>query len=157
VEPERALVVSVDSAMAAAWTEEARARRSGAAADGTPANLRAAGAFMGGAMPTEFEGSWAWVLRDLGDGRTRLVERFRLRLDGETSLAGRLGLPLVGFGVFAMLRRQMLGIRDRAEATARERRFAAAEASAAEASAAASVAGAQAGAASPAAPEAMPA
>ncbi len=136
LEPERALVVYVDSGMGEAWAEAARARREGGApGDETPANLRAAGGFMERGGLDDFQGSWAWVLSDLGAGRTRLVERFRVRVAGERSPGSRLGMPLVGFGVFVMLRRQMLGLRARAEATARERRFAEAESSA-EASAA---------------------
>lgn len=140
LEPERALVLSMDTALARAQADAAKARRlGGGGEDATPANLRAAGSFMSGSGLTEFGASWAFVLRDLGDGRTRLVERFRVRVDAEPSPGSRIGLPFLGFGVFVMLRRQLLGIRERAEATARERRFAAAEISAEAAAASSAV------------------
>ena len=64
--------------------------------------------------------SWAFVLEPRDDG-TRLVERFRVTMAPPTSASGRTGgvagfaRSLLGFGVFVMVRRQMLGIRDRAE------------------------------------------
>jgi hypothetical protein len=65
-------------------------------------------------MPA-FAASWAFVLEPLDGGiRTRLVERLRLRAP-----SGQKGMdvfmPAFGFGVFVMVRKQMLGIRDRVE------------------------------------------
>lgn len=81
----------------------------------TPANLRAGGAALDRAMAGDFAASWAIVLVPTASG-TRLVERLRLRME---SAGGRsLPAPLRSvalFGMFAMIRRQMLGIRDRVE------------------------------------------
>jgi hypothetical protein len=68
-------------------------------------------------MPEEFAASWAFALEPLDDGRTRLIERFRVRFDGAAPGFRLIG-PIMGFGVFVMVRRQLLGIRDRAEMTA---------------------------------------
>ena len=61
--------------------------------------------------------SWAFVLEPLDGGRTRLVERFRVRFEGPAPAFRVIG-PIMGFGVFMMVRRQLLGIRERAELTA---------------------------------------
>ena len=84
-------------------------------------DLQAAGAFMTNAQPADFNASWAIVLRPQPDGRTRLVERVRVRFgDPEPGKPWtRYTLPLMGFGVFVMVRRQLLGIRDRVEGTGR--------------------------------------
>ena len=94
----------------------ARERKAaGEAAEATPANLRAAGKMMP-AMPG-FAASWAFVLQPLDEGRrTRLVERFRVRMETPDGPAAGVMANAFGFGVFAMTRKQMLGIRDRAEA-----------------------------------------
>jgi hypothetical protein len=62
------------------------------------------------------------VLEPRPDGHTRLIERFRgwMALPEETSPeAARVGRAVAGkallFGLFVMVRRQLLGIRDRAE------------------------------------------
>jgi len=108
--PERALVLYLDDEMVKAWNAKAGAEH----VETTPANLQAAGAFMTAAQPPEFAASWAFVLQPVGETRTRLIERFRVRF-GEPRPWNRVGLPIMGFGVFAMMRKQMLGIRDRAE------------------------------------------
>ena len=94
----------------------ARAKKAaGEAVEETPANLKAAGRMIP-AMPG-FAASWAFVLRPLDDGRrTRLVERFRVRMPAPEGPAANVLGNVFGFGVFAMTRKQMLGIRDRAEA-----------------------------------------
>ena len=115
VEPERALVLFSDTALV-------KSQALAAAEDFTvgerqvPAGLAASGAFLG-RTPQEFAASWAFSLEPLDDGRTRLIERFRVRFDGAAP-AFRLIGPVMGFGVFVMVRRQLLGIRDRAELTA---------------------------------------
>ena len=64
-----------------------------------------------------FAASWAFVLRPLDDGRrTRLTERLRLRMPAPDGPAATVLGGAFGLGVFAMTRKQMLGIRDRAEA-----------------------------------------
>ena len=112
IEPERALVLYLDNDVVQSWTD-----RHGEHPEGngkTPANLAAAGAFMNAAQPPEFAASWAFVLEPLGEDRTRLIERFRVRF-GEGRAWNRYTLPMMGFGVFVMMRKQMLGIKERAE------------------------------------------
>lgn len=48
-------------------------------------------------------------------GRTRLIERVRVRFGEGDKPWTALTLPFIGFGVFLTMRKQMLGIRDRAE------------------------------------------
>jgi len=115
VEPERALVLYLDSGLARAQAEAARA----ASAEASPPNVAAAGAFMGATSPTEFAASWAFVLEPEAGGRTRLIERFRVRFEQGGQPWTRVTLPVLGFGVFAMVRRQLLGIRARAEQSER--------------------------------------
>jgi hypothetical protein len=109
VEPDHHLVLFMDTELA---REQAR---SAAEADPTPANLRMAGAFMEGAQPTEFAASWAFVLEPVDGGRTRLIERVRVAFGTSDKPWTRFTMPIMGFGVFLMMRKQMLGIRDRAE------------------------------------------
>ena len=77
---------------------------------GRPVNLQAAGALMGTAQPTEFAASWAFVVEPLADDRTRLIERFRIKFDDDDRPWTRFTLPFMGFGVFVMVRQQLLGI-----------------------------------------------
>jgi hypothetical protein len=106
VEPGRSLVLYLDTPLvmsqAAAQGDEA-----------TPAGLKAAGA-MGEATMPEFRASWAFLLEPLSDHRTRLVERFRVWTPVPTPMQ-KLGLPLMGTGVFLMTRKHMLGLKERAE------------------------------------------
>jgi hypothetical protein len=112
--PERALVLYLDDEIVKGWDG---APGGSTEIAGTPANLAATGAFMGAAQPSEFAASWAFVLLPVGEDRTRLIERFRVRF-GEQRPWNRIGLPMMGFGVFVMLRKQLLGIRERAERAA---------------------------------------
>lgn len=109
MEPERALVLFTDTDTV---REQARAA---ADADPTPANVKLAGAFMEGAQPTDFAVSWAFVLEPLPGGRTRLIERTRVRFGQADKPWMRFTMPMMGFGVFVMMRRQLIGIRDRAQ------------------------------------------
>ena len=80
-------------------------------------NVRATGAYLDRAVSGDFAASWAFVL-EARDGGTRLIERFRARMEPPTTASGRampLARAMLGFGVFVMVRRQMLGIRDRVE------------------------------------------
>ncbi len=73
---------------------------------------------MENAQPAEFSATWAFILEELPSGQTRLIERFRVRF-GETDKPWtRYTLPFMGFGVFVMMRKQLLGIKQRAEAVA---------------------------------------
>jgi hypothetical protein len=107
LEPGRSLVLYNDTATLEAQ-EAAAAERGG---DEMPANLRASGAFLGNLGP-QFAASWTFVVEPVPEG-TRLIERFRARMGGGSM--PWLMKPMLGFGVFLMTRRQMLGIRQRAE------------------------------------------
>ena len=112
VEPARAFVLFSDTELierqAAAAAERASAT--------VPAGLAASAAFLR-QTPREFAASWAFVLEPVDGGRTRLIERFRVRF-GQASPAFRMVGPVMGFGVFAMMQRQMLGLAERAVRTA---------------------------------------
>jgi hypothetical protein len=113
LEPNRALVLMVDTDIAKRrWGASAPEAGSGAR------GLEASGKFMQTAMPPDFAVSWAIVLEPLDGGRTRLVERVRGRFGTPTAGSRAFG-PAMGFGVFVMTRRQMLGIAQRAERTPR--------------------------------------
>jgi hypothetical protein len=112
VDAPRALVLYLDDALVK--EQLATSTRNGEPAASMPAGLHVAGAMGEMTMP-DFRASWAFVLEDAADGGTRLIERFRVRA-GEGGLPQRLGMPFMGYGVFAMTRRQMLGIKSRAEA-----------------------------------------
>ena len=116
LDPGRSLVLYADDATVQDQVAAARARKeAGEAIEETPANLKAATRMMP-SMP-EFAASWTFVLTPLNDGRrTRLVERFRVRMPAPEGPAATVMGNAFGFGVFAMTRKQMLGIRDRAEA-----------------------------------------
>lgn len=111
LEPERTLVLRSDTALVEAQAEAARA--AGEGPETATAGVRASGTFLSG-MPRDYAASWAFVLEPLPGERTRLVERFRVRF-ADTSGTPPFVLPLLGFGVFVMLQKQMQGIRRRAE------------------------------------------
>jgi hypothetical protein len=117
LEPERALVLYSDSELIE--TQAAAAREAGT--DGASANVKATGALLENAQPTEFKASWAFVLEPMPGGQTRLVERFRVFFGDSDKPWTRYTLPMMGFGVFVMVRRQLLGIKERVERAARER------------------------------------
>ena len=141
LEPDRALVLYVDGEMAAGWRaardDADRAADAEAAAeavadaaedaaaalanDEIPAGLKASGGMLNTTMPAEFRGSWAFILEPTDDGRTKLIERLRFRFDGPQPVGAELAMEAMGFGVFLMMRRQMLGIRERAERTAQSK------------------------------------
>ena len=115
IEPGHALVLYLDSDMVRSQAAAAKANRAEAHAAATPVNLQAGGALMGAAQPTEFAASWTFVVEPLADNRTRLIERFRIRFDGGDQPWTKFTLPFMGFGVFVMVRRQLLGIKARVE------------------------------------------
>ena len=73
------------------------------------------------------DSSWLFLLEDIGPEETRLIERSRTKLTmNEHALLGkilakRIATSLLVPGDFLMARRQMQGIRDRAERSHRER------------------------------------
>ena len=112
VDAPHALVLYLDAQLVR--EQLARAARRGERAAALPERLDVVGALGDVTMP-DFRASWAFVLDANGDASTHLIERFRART-GEAALPRRLGMPFMGYGVFAMTRRQMLGIKARAEA-----------------------------------------
>jgi hypothetical protein len=117
VDRERTLVLYLDSALVKAQVADASDERGFVMTEGLPSGLKAAGAMGEMTMP-DFRASWAFVLEPEDGGRTRLIERFRV-WTGEAGLPQKLGLPFMGYGVFAIARKQMLGIKERAERLAR--------------------------------------
>ena len=103
VRPKEALVLYLDTELVSATTVE----------EDTPVGLQGAG-FFGDMAMSEFRASWAFILEPAAGGRTRLVERLRLWA-ADAGGVQRLALPLMGLGVFVMTRKQMLGLKERAE------------------------------------------
>jgi hypothetical protein len=116
IEPNRALVLRTDTALVTAQAEAAREKASGI--ETATAGVRLSGAMLSN-TPQQYVASWAFVLEPLEGGRTRFIERFRVWF-GEGQTGSQLVLPVVGFGVFVMMQKQMVGIRDRAERLARQ-------------------------------------
>jgi len=112
LEPDRALVLYSDTALVQRQAAEAKV----SAHEETPVNLQATSSLLAASQPMDFAASWAFLLEPL-DGRTRVIERFRVRFGADDRPWTRATLPVVGFGVFLMVRRQLLGLRDRVEAT----------------------------------------
>ena len=112
VDPGRALVLFSDTTLVAGQAAAVTAPDR----PDLPAGLAASGAILR-QTPQDFAASWTFALKPLDGGQTRLIERFRVRF-GTGGSAFRVVSPMMGFGVFVMLQRQMLGIRERAERTA---------------------------------------
>jgi hypothetical protein len=71
---------------------------------------------------TKPDAAWVWQLTPDGAGRTRLVTRNHTRHDWSRPSAALLSAFLMEFGDYAMMRRMLLGLRDRAEALAADNR-----------------------------------
>lgn len=106
IDPDAALVLYLDDAMVREQAQELAAERSVGHVE-TVSKVD---------MPA-FQASWAFCLQAEADGDSRLVERFRLHMD--LSAPQRRGMPMLGLGIFALMRSQMLGIKRRAEGNAR--------------------------------------
>ncbi|MEO6606035.1 MAG: hypothetical protein ABIN55_10515 [Aeromicrobium sp.] len=61
------------------------------------------------------DSTWAWRLVPTDDNKTRLLTRIRTRYDWRHPLSALLGMILMEFGDFAMIRRMLRGIKTRAE------------------------------------------
>ena len=61
------------------------------------------------------DSTWAWTLTGLGDGKTRLVTRVRTVHEWNKPALTLLQVVLMEFGDFAMMRRMLYGIKERAE------------------------------------------
>jgi hypothetical protein len=67
--------------------------------------------------------TWAWQLSPITDNRTRLVTRIHVVYDWRHPIMALLGLVLMEFGDFAMMRRMLMGIKARAESAAGQPRL----------------------------------
>jgi hypothetical protein len=117
VQPGQALVLYSDTALVTRQAEAAKRANTEPAS----ANVEATGVMLGATQPSQFAASWAFVLEPMAGDRTRLIERFRVEFGESDKPWTALTLPVVGFGVFVMTQRQMLGIKERAETLRRER------------------------------------
>lgn len=122
LEPPRALVLYLDRAVVEEQERAAKEAASGgddrnAGIDAASVNVRATGAYLGQTVSGDFAVTWAFELEPREDGGTRLVERFRIRMEapGKAEPFMRVARSFLGFGVFVMTRRHMLGVKDRAE------------------------------------------
>lgn len=64
------------------------------------------------------DSTWSWTLTELDDGSTRLVTRVHARYEWRKPASALFGVLLLEFGDFAMMRRMLIGIKERAEALA---------------------------------------
>ena len=115
LEPGRALVLYTDTALVQRQAEADRL----ATLEPTPPGLAVSGVMLG-ATPQQFAASWTFDVEPAGEGRTRLVERVRVRFE-DASPGPAILVRFLGVGVFVMMQRQMVGIRARAEKLARDR------------------------------------
>jgi hypothetical protein len=71
------------------------------------------------------DSTWSWTLSPVDSDRTRLVTRIRVAYDWTHPLGAVVGVVLLEFGDFAMIRRMLRGIKSRAEAAHNHARAAA--------------------------------
>ncbi len=115
VDPEKGLVLFTDTAIM-----ERQAKAAGLVTDEQLAEAAPKrGQFGRGSYP-DFSASWAFILNPTDDGQTRLVERFRVKAQGGKMPSATLMQELMSTGIVLMARKQMLGIKDRAERPAIE-------------------------------------
>ncbi len=112
VDPEHALVLYTDQSIMnrqALATDQSSEMTNG---DGSPlTEPKGMSMRMGGA---DFSASWAFILKPTEDGQTRLIERFRVK--GSSGMpASAVMQEMMSTGLVLMARKQMLGIKDRAE------------------------------------------
>ena len=69
---------------------------------------------------TKPDSTWVWSLTPTGAGGTRLVTRIHAAYDWTHPLMGLFGVLLMEFGDFAMLRKMLRGIKQRAESMAHQ-------------------------------------
>jgi hypothetical protein len=118
IEPDHALVFVIDDTIVARQAAAARDTGATPPSGEMSAGLAASAAVMR-TQPSRFRASWAFVLEPIDGQRTRLIERVRVDYP-EIAAWNRVTGPLFGVGVFLMMRRQMLGIRERAELLIRQ-------------------------------------
>ena len=61
------------------------------------------------------DSTWVWQLIEIAPGTTRLVTRVHAVYDWRKPALAVLGVVLMEFGDFAMMRRMLLGLKERAE------------------------------------------
>jgi hypothetical protein len=61
------------------------------------------------------DSTWAWMLRPLPHGRTRLITRLKTRYEWRAPLSALPSLVLMEFGDFPMMRKMLRGLKARAE------------------------------------------
>jgi hypothetical protein len=111
VDPSHALVMYTDTAL----VDKQRGTEWRLPADDTVTpGLRFSGAMLQ-TTPRDFKVSWAMILDPIAEGRTRLIERVRVRYEGAVGPGARVMSALLGFGVFVMVRRQMKNLKRLAE------------------------------------------
>lgn len=116
LEPEQALVLYADRDLI-----DAQAKRAPHGIADASTNVRATGIYLDRTMQGDFQASWAFILEPNAAGGTRLIERFRGHMapapatDGTLKAPPKLAGTMLIFGLFVMVRRQLQGIRDRAE------------------------------------------
>jgi hypothetical protein len=114
LDPQRALVLYLDADIARQQADAHAAEVAAIETEEFGTGVKVTAGVKAEQVP-EFAASWAFVLEDAGSGRTLLTERVRVRF-GETDKPWtRQTLPLMGFGAFVMMRKQLLGIKARAE------------------------------------------
>jgi hypothetical protein len=111
IQPNRALVLYLDDEIV---ERQRRLAEAAGEVEPTPAGLAASGSVMG-AMPSRFRTTWTFFLDSVDGNRTRLIERSLVDVPDGGGLVSSAVMPLIGFGVFVMMRRQMLGLKERAE------------------------------------------
>lgn len=109
VDPQNAIVLFTDTAQM-----EKQAKDAGLVTQEQLEDAQAKrGQFGRGSYP-DFSASWAFILRPTDDGQTRLIERFRVKAQGNMP-ANAVMQELMSTGIVLMARKQMLGIKERAE------------------------------------------
>jgi len=111
IQARRALVLYLDDEV---MERQRRLAVADADLEPVPPGLAASGSLLG-TMPRRFRTTWTFFLEPLDENRTRLIERSLVDFSDGGGLASGLVLPFIGFGVFVMMRRQMLGLKERAE------------------------------------------
>jgi len=101
VQPEQALVLFTDTASAKTQMEENHPEAKGKSQD----------------YP-DFAASWGFYLQPKGEGRTRLIERFRI--EGPQNAPAPVMNEFLGTGIVLMARKQLIGIKERVERLAAE-------------------------------------
>jgi hypothetical protein len=109
VDPQSALVLFTDTAMISKQAKDAGLVTQEQLEQAQPKR----GQFGRGSYP-DFSASWAFILKPTDDGQTRLIERFRVKAESKMP-ANAVMQELMSTGIVLMARKQMLGIKERAE------------------------------------------